>query len=117
MGWSQPLGEAVQGQGGPRYGATGHSQLPESLHISRKTKSRGTDHLDIEDMNQTAVSRAKKIRSFLCVGFGLVLVSTTLVLVLVLNGGEGAEETKDYEQYKRTAIWGWSYGGFATAMT
>ena len=36
--------------------------VTESLHISRKTKSRGTDHLDIEDMNQTAVSRAKKIR-------------------------------------------------------
>jgi len=98
---SQPVGEAVQGQGVTRYGATGHSQAPESLHISRKTKSRDTDHLDIEDMSQTAVSRAKKIRYFLVVGFGLVLASTTLVLVLVLNREEGAEETKDYEQYKR----------------
>ena len=36
--------------------------VTESLHISRKVKSRETDHLDIEDMSETAVSRARKIR-------------------------------------------------------
>jgi len=91
------------GQSGARYGATGHSKAPESLHISRKVKSRETDHLDIEDMSETAVSRARKIRYFLGVGFGLVLLSTTLVVVLVLNrqGADGAEDTQDYQQYNR----------------
>ena len=65
--------------GGARaeYGATGHRHAPgewsqvtthlkvfvvEDLEIPKKSKSIPTRHLDIQDMNQTALTRAKKIR-------------------------------------------------------
>ena len=43
------------------------------------------------------------VQYFLGVGFGLVLLSTTLVVVLVLNrqDADGAEDTQDYQQYNR----------------
>jgi dipeptidyl-peptidase-4 len=50
-------------------------------------------------MNQAAISRARKIRYFLGVGFGLVLLSTTLILVLVLNREDQAEETEGIQRY------------------
>merc|ERR1711892_587963 len=104
MGDQQPEGDLSSNSpskpfsGGARadYGATGHRQAPEDLEIPKKSKSIPTRHLDIQDMNQTALTRAKKIRYFLGVGFGIVLLTTTLVLVLVLNREEDAEETQIY---------------------
>merc|ERR1711892_1085506 len=104
MGDQQPEGDLSSNSpskpfsGGARadYGATGHRQAPEDLEIPKKSKSIPTRHLDIQDMNQTALTRAKKIRYFLGVGFGAVLLTTTLVLVLVLNREEDAEETQTY---------------------
>merc|ERR1712050_785502 len=72
----------------------------ESLDIPRKIKSRDTEHLELADMNQTAISRAKKIKYFLGVGFGTVLVTTTLVLVLVLNREDDTEEIQNFENYE-----------------
>jgi len=100
----RPEGEAVQSLpfsgGGVKYGATAHRQAPESLDIPRKIKSRDTEHLELADMNQTAISRAKKIKYFLGVGFGTVLVTTTLVLVLVLNREDDTEEIQNFENYE-----------------
>ena len=41
------------------------------------------------------------VQYFLGVGFGLVLLSTTLVVVLVLNRQDAHEDTQDYQQYDR----------------
>jgi len=75
------------------YGAT--RQSPESLlHASNLTQ-----HLEIKDMNQTALTRAKKIRYLLGIGFGVVVVTTTLALVLVLNQEGSADEIQAYGHY------------------
>jgi len=92
---SQP----ISGESGANYGAT--RQSPAPLHVKRKKSN--SIHLDIQDMNQTALTRAKKIRYLLGVGFGVVVVTTTLALVLVLNREESAEDIQKYGHYNYKA--------------
>merc|ERR1712223_234146 len=72
---------------------------------SDKREYTGGDHLDYDNMDQRALNRAKKIKYFLAAGFGFVLLSSTVALVLVLNNtGENSERKNTYHSQAEDAI-------------
>jgi len=54
-------------------------------------------------MNQTALTRAKKIKFLLAAGFGVVVVCTAVILVLVVQGNESDDKIPYQAGYDHTA--------------
>jgi len=92
--------QPFSGQPSANYGAT--HQSPVNVKKSDRSKVQHTDHLKINEMEQTAISRARKIWCSLGIGFGLVLLIATFVLVSVFTTGED-ELTTGYRGYNKQA--------------